>query len=212
MDSNTMTNNLTFAFQDPMTPKGYIPGCFQVNNKKLKALRPNLFKLSHFMFGNSMDHKPFTLQFMREGDVQPAIVISLDPLLVACYSDELDAVTVQYLPSELIPKLKLQMYSKLLTVNGYGKRPTKDVTLGPKALGNYASVTSIIADLYTDDTLRLNTLKNAFEEEWWNHTVNLGRKYLEDHPGMARNGIGNRNDLAKPIKNIKFKMKFRLYP
>jgi hypothetical protein len=55
-------------------------------------------------------------------------------------------------------------------------------------------------------------LKNAFEEEWWNHTVNLGRKYLEDHPGMARNGIGNRNDLAKPIKNIKFKMKFRLYP
>ena len=164
------------------------------------------------MFGNSMDHKPFTLQFMLEGDVQPAIVISLDPLLVACYSDELDAVTVQYLPSELIPKLKLQMYSKLLTVNGYGKRPTKDVTLGPNALGNYASVTSIIADLYTDDTLRLNTLKNAFEEEWWNHTVNLGRKYLEDHPGMARNGIGNRNDLAKPIKNNKFKMKFCLYP
>ena len=82
----------------------------------------------------------------------------------------------------------------------------------PKALANYASITSIIADLYTDDTLRLNTLKNAFEEEWWNHTVNLGRKYLEDHPGMARNGIGNRNDLAKPIKNIKFKMKFRLYP
>lgn len=212
MDSNNMTNNLTFAFQTPMAPKGYIPGRFQVNNKKLKALRPKLFKFSHFIFGSSMDHKPFTLQFMREGDVQPAVVISLDPLLVACYSDELDAVTVQYLPSELIPKLKLKMYSKLLTVNGYGKRPTKDVTLGPNALGNYASVASIIADLYTDDTLRLNTLKNAFEEEWWNHTVNLGRKYLEDHPGMARNGIGNRNDLAKPIKNIKFKMKFHLYP
>lgn len=212
MDSYNMTNELTFAFQNPMEPKGYIPGRFQVNNKKLKALRPALFKFSHFMFGNSMDKKPFTLQFMREGDVQPAVVISLEPLLVACYSDELDAVTVQYLPGELISKLNLQMYSRLLTVNGYGKRPTKDVTLGPNALGNYAGVASIIADLYTDDTRRLNALKGAFEEEWWNHTLNLGRQYMEAHPGMARNGIGDRNDLAKPIKKIKFKTKLHLYP
>lgn len=148
MDSNNWMNHLTFAFQNPMAPRGYVPGQFTVNMKKLKALRPDLFKFSSFMFGNSMDAKPHTLKFMREGDVQPAVVISLEPLLVACYSDELDAVTIQYLPSELISKLGLKMYSRLLTVNGYGKRPNKDVTLGPNALGNYAGVSSIITDFH----------------------------------------------------------------
>lgn len=212
MDSNNWMNNLTFAFQNPMARRGYVPGQFSVNMRKLKALRPNLFKFSSFMFGNSMDAKPYTLKFMREGDVQPAVVMSLDPLLVACYSDELDAVTLQYLPSELVPKLRLQMYSRLLTVNSYGKRPNKDVTLGSNALGNYAGVASIIADLYTDDYPRLNALKASFEEEWWNHTIRLGREYMAEHPGMARNGIGFRDAEAKPINKIKFKTKMKLYP
>lgn len=212
MDANNITNNLTFAFRDPIAQRGYIPGRFTVNNRKLKALRPNLFKFSNFMFGNSMDAKPYTLKQMREGDVQPAVVMSLDPLLVACYSDELDAVTIQYLPKELITKLNLQMYSRLLTVNSYGPRPNKDITLGPKALGNYASIATIIADLYTDDYQRLNSLKASFEEEWWNHTISLGRQYMESHPNMARNGIGYRNAESKPTNKIKFKTKMKLYP
>ena len=212
MDSNNFTGYNTQPFEDPFASRGYQPGWFSVNMRKLKALRPKLFKFSSFLFGNTMDAKPYFIQLMEQGDIQPAVVVSLEPLLVSCYSDELDAVVLLYLPNELIQKLGLKMYSRLLTVNSYGTRPNKDVTRGPKALGNYASIATVIADLYTDDVQRLMTKKAEFSEEWWNRTIQLGRQYMEDRPGMARNGIGYYAAVAKPISKIKFKTKMRLYP
>lgn len=53
MGSYNMMNNVSFAFQDPIAQRGYVPGQFTINMRKLKALRPNLFKFSSFMFGNS---------------------------------------------------------------------------------------------------------------------------------------------------------------
>ncbi len=212
MDSNNFMGYNMQPFQDPFKNRGYHPGWFSVNMRKLKALRPNLFKLSSFLFANTLDAKPYFIQQMEQGDIQPAIVICLEPLLVSCYSDELDAVVLLHLPSELISKLGLQMYSRLLTVNKYGTRPHKDLTLGPKAMGNYASFSPIIADLYTDNFQRLSVKKAEFSEEWWNRTIQLGRQYMEDRPEMARNGIGYPGAVSKPISKIRFKTKMKLYP
>src|SRR5688572_27161776 len=53
------------------------------------------------------------------GDSRAACVISMDPLLVVAYTDELDCVAMLSFPSWLIEEHRLRLGSRLLTVNTY---------------------------------------------------------------------------------------------
>lgn len=207
-------NYVPFPDQPVFRPGAYNPGLFKLNREKLKKLRPQIFGPLNAMFGNRFNNPSYMSVILNDGDMQTAVVVSLDPLLVACYTDEMDAVVLQYFPAELGQKLGFELGTRLITVNSYNGlgtvRKNKDLYPGPRASGKYKSVGPVIADLYTDDVQRLMNKKAEIPEAWWEHTAELGMRYIEEHPGVARNGLGFQFADAKPIERIKFNTRVRL--
>ena len=77
---------------------GYNPGRFKVSMKKIKSLfvELNLTKAEIKSVKKNLFNIKRTL---KSGDMQLAKVISLEPLLIACFSDEFDSVLIYEYPS-----------------------------------------------------------------------------------------------------------------
>lgn len=206
-------NFVPFPDQKHFTPGAFNPGLFSLNKEKLKRLRPQIFGLSA-LTNHNLDHVAYIMNQMNDGDMQPAVVVCVDPLLVACYNDEFDAVTLLYFPARLGRRYGWELYHRLMTVNAYNGfgllRRNKDIDPGPRASTRFKSVGPLVADLYTDDVERLERKKREVPAGWWDYTIQLGEKYMREHPGMARDGLGFRFEDARPIAGIKENPKLRL--
>jgi hypothetical protein len=187
------------------------PGLFSLNKQKLKALRPQLFWPQNILTNSSVDNPAAIEALLNDGDIQPAVVVSVRPLLVACYSDEMDAAVLLCFPDGLAGKYGLKEGSRLLTVNGYTAAfGARDIERGPGYCGRWKAFGPIVADFYTDDTVRLTAQKLQIPEELWAYVEQLGRKYMADRPGMARNGLAYRFRNPQPIDRIRWNSKISL--
>ena len=74
----------------------------------------------------------FVMNALFYGDTQPAIVVSVNPLLIAAYSDEMDAVVMLRFPMEFVEKYNLSVGSRLTTSNVYftGNQFASDIFVG----------------------------------------------------------------------------------
>ena len=89
-------------------------------------------------------------------------------------------------------------------------KANKDLDCGPRNCGKFKAYAPVIADLYTDNTERLERKKREIPQELWDYTAALGRQYLLNHPGIARDGLGYPYADAMPIETIKFNSKAQL--
>ena len=72
-------------------------------------------------------------KYINMGDLQPAFVYSLEPLIIACFTDEFDDVILLQYPKEYIEKYNLKENDKLVTSNVYWekrKTPYNDIVPG----------------------------------------------------------------------------------
>lgn len=191
---------------------GYNPGNFKLSKSKLKALRPDIFSLKQLLCSEK-DTPSFIEEQLAQGDIQPAVVVSTNPLLVACYSDDMDAVVLMCLPTDYGMYRYYEIGTRLLCVNAYDMldkgRKNMDIIEGPHSSHEHSLFGPIIADLFTDDIKRLESIKVMIPDEVWKYVESLGRQYMEVNPGMARNGLGNRFYDAVPIANIQFNPKLK---
>lgn len=141
---------------------------------KLRALDPDVFADDRVPHARIHEHLGF-------GDSRAAVVASVQPLLVAAYTDEIDCVVLLRFPDFLTAAYGLEVGSRLLTVNTYdrGRGHSPDITPGPYDLGRWASYYPLIADFLTDDLDVVATRKAAITEDEWQHTVRLGQAYLD---------------------------------
>jgi hypothetical protein len=168
------------------------PGNVILSEKKLKVLRPDLFgrrkKKSNFNIEPSKE-----IDYIREhlscGDSQPAIVISLNPLLIAAYSDDIDCVAVLNFPSYFAKDYSLQIRSKLITVNTYMRNPPyqKDLIPGPNARAWFGFY-PLIANFLSDSTKNIQNHINRIPEDHWNYIFRLGNEYMKRFPNIYRSG------------------------
>lgn len=93
---------------------------------KLRALEPELFEDRTFKCdpGCDADHPAEEMrerfeEYLAQGDSRAAMVVSLEPLVVAALSDDLDAAVLLRFPPELASRYELAVGSRLLTVNTY---------------------------------------------------------------------------------------------
>lgn len=145
------------------------------------------------MLGLSLLHRTTTAWYLEEGIARAAVVMQLDPLLVAAYSDELDAVLMLRWPTWLVEAHRLETGARLLTINAYepGRRVVADITPGPRANGQCSNMQALIADFYTDDAERLAACRVAITEEEWQRCETMGRDHLERFNHRARcGGVG----------------------
>ena len=193
----------------------YNPGKFKMDKKLVKQLRPEVYSFKQTM--TDLGDLPSMLKdSMKKGDTQPAVVVSVDPLLVACFAADMDAVALLCLPTEYGMLRNYQVGTKLLTVNSYDldkmnkKRRSEDIFEGEHTSGRFRMYGPLIADLYTKNTKRLEEIKAQIPEEVWNYVAELGEEYMTRNPGMARNGLGNSFCTAVPISEITFHPKMKL--
>ncbi len=188
------------------------PGLFKLDKKKLKKLRPETFNFIRMMFVGNDSSSNYSVQ-LNDGDIQTAVVVSVDPLLVACYTDDMDAVVLQCYPKELGEKMGWQLNTRLVTTasyNGLGTvRRNKDIFEGPNSKKKFKSYGPIIADLYATDMAYVERKKSEIPDVLWEKTAELGKEYMIKHPGIARNGLGYPFKDSKKISDIKFSSRIK---
>lgn len=206
-----MKRNASYKDCDLYRPGAFNPGLFKLNKKKLKDLRPQIFGLR--LGQKNIDTWQNIHTQLNDGDIQPALVMSASPLLVACYADDMDAVAMHCFPEELGRKLGWTPGRQLIVTAAYNRplmKANRDLDCGPRSSGRFRAYGPIVADLYTDNTERLERKKREISMEMWTHVERLARQYMANHPGMARNGLGYPYADAEPIEEIKFNAHIKL--
>ncbi|MDD7794185.1 hypothetical protein [Clostridium sp. 'White wine YQ'] len=162
-----------------------------VSNDKLKYLRADLFKskMHPYSILNHFKIKKFRKLF-QSGFPEPAIVVSLNPLLIAAYSEDLDCVAILSYPRSLIKEYKLTISTRLLTLNTYktGNRYDEDIIPGENPMGLWVGFTPNIAEFLSDDTEAINIKKKSIPEDYWGRVFELGLKYVDTYPSVNRVG------------------------
>ncbi len=201
----------SFKDSDVFQPGQFNPGLFDTNKKKAKKFYPYAYWQLLSLNAPTAEQPGGIVSQMNDGDLSTGVVMSIDPLLVACYCDDFDAVALYCYPTELGTKMNWTIGTRLLIVNwfdGYGKiKKNKDLDFGPRCNYKHKTFGSLIAELFTDNTERIARKKSEIPEEMWQYTETLGKQYMAAHPGVARNGCGPRFKDAQPIEKLKMKCK-----
>lgn len=174
------------------------PGNIKLSYEKLCSFHPELFtyqglwnrwrkifnKDQIFWHTRHREH-------METGDSRAALVISVNPLLIAAYTDELDCIAMLQFPDGLVHSYNLYVGKKLLTVNiyWYGDALATDLENGPSAFHRYANFSPLIAEFLTHDQHRTEQLKSQISEQEWARAYDLARVYIEKNGFQARDGL-----------------------
>lgn len=128
-------------------------------------------------------------EHLKMGDARSAVVVQLNPLLVASYSDDLDAVVILQFPQWLVKTHTLKVGSRLLAINTFNRVVEgTDIVRGPDALHPYKNVFPIIAEFVCDNPDQVSQAKAAIPETEWQHCLSLGQSYRQQYPTRIRNG------------------------
>ena len=143
---------------------------------------------SYWMGAVSLKHVWF-------GDSRAAVVVDTNPLLVASYSDDLDAVVVLQFPQWLVKEHHLETGAKLGAVNTFVRdRPVgTDIVRGPKALHDYKNVLSNHQVDFADRRSGSRAAKSrsrSSDEEWrgiaWNWAKPTASNFLPESATARR--------------------------
>src|SRR5262249_20807501 len=94
----------------------------RMSEEKLKRFCPSLYISSgvwgslRCVFWDGLALRYYIRDMLIHGDSRAAVVVSTSPLLVACYSDDLDGVCVLRFDEELAEEHHLRAGSRLVTV------------------------------------------------------------------------------------------------
>ena len=116
--------------------------------------------------------------------------MSLDPLLVAVYTPDIDCVVLLNFPTKLVKMYNLHLESRLISINTYGRKKDyqKDIIPGPRKTNPWTSITPTIGDFVSDDIEIINKRKGEIEEDKWRRTYDLAKEYIHIFPNVYRDG------------------------
>jgi hypothetical protein len=170
----------------------------RLSDEKLRLLHPELYgsrasavKLrmgKHLL--NAAQTRLMLAEHLSFGDSRAAIVILVEPLIVAAYTDEQDAVLLLRFPDFLADSYCLTRCSKLITTNTYGKgsRMAADIIPGPASTGRWTNFYPIIADFLSDDLQLISRRKSAISESEWRRTTHFAEEALLRPQVLIRDG------------------------
>ncbi len=172
------------------------PGGITLSHDRLRCLRPDLYGGVGFFMAvlrwltNEVPQKTYLREHLMHGDSRAAVVMSINPVLIAAYTDEFDCIALLQFEPWVAKTFRLQSGARLLTVNTYKSYKTHDPDLdwGRGAASQWSGFHPLIADFLTDDTAALAGGKQRITEAEWRRAHELGVAYIIAHPGIARDG------------------------
>ncbi len=168
------------------------PGGFRLSRRRYKKLRGGILGwLVHFVaFFRRVNVYERVEDQLKHGDTRAAVVMRLQPLLVAAYTDELDCVTLLKFPQSLVREFDLSVGSRLLTCNYYHAEDElpADMKPGSGDTGCWTNFHPIIADFLSDDQDQIERRKREIAEDEWARCNDMGKGYLRHFGEWARDG------------------------
>ncbi|QJX01040.1 hypothetical protein [Frigoriglobus tundricola] len=178
------------------------PGRLRLSDAKLKRLCPSLFLttglggFARCFFGDGLGTRMYVRDMLVHGDSRAAVVLSIDPVLVACYCDDSDAVCVLGFQKTELGDVELCVGDRLLTVlNSMALgRPARagevagDLVQGDRANPHYINFWPLVAEFLTDDRDAIERPKAAITKEEYARCRALGQEHLRRLPGAVRDG------------------------
>ena len=185
-------------------PIGAHPQTLTISHAKLKALQPELYSPRswrkflredgyHLSSANEDAEywKEYIAENLHRGDYDAAVVVAKDPLQIAAFARELDCVVMLRFSGQFASKYDLQIGARLLAVNIYLEWNfflPEDLHPGPNQTGKYRNFAPLIADFLTDDVEIIHHTKAGISDAEWSRVEALGKEYLKQNEGKARDG------------------------
>jgi hypothetical protein len=177
------------------------PGNVTISLRKLYKLQPELSSWQSWMafvlrngtgFGIS---RKFWLTHISEhllyGDSRAAMVVKVDPLLIAAYTDEMDCVVLLKFESSLCRDYNLKPGTRLLTVNTYSDLRfgyAQDITPGEAARDRWGNMSPMIAEFLSDDVDTIESRKSQIADNEWMRLETLAKDNISKMGMAARDG------------------------
>lgn len=158
-------------------------GHFHVDDRKLRAMFPG--------FNFSQDHVGAINDHLDRGDSRAALVASIEPLVVSCYSDELDAVILVEFPAKLAQQYELKAGDKLIASWTYPRRSefASDIEPGESYLGRQKNGIPYVADFFSDSQEKIARRKAGVSDAEWKRTRELTGPALRRAAGKYRSAF-----------------------
>ena len=172
------------------------PGGIRLSHEKMRQFHPEMYAAGGFL-GFLRRLSPLQKfwkiraeEHLMHGDSRAALVVAVKPLIVAAYTDELDCVALLQFPDSLVQQYKLQLGTRLLTVNLYsrGGALTGDLENGPASHHRFCNFSPFIAEFLSDDTDRIERRKRGIGEAEWSRTLELAKAYPKKFGKRFRDG------------------------
>lgn len=151
------------------------PGMLPMSKQKYRGIVNDFLNLDVVRFNEVITKFPFINENFIYGDTQPAIVVSMSPLVISAYSDELDAVLFLKFPEKLGLSYNLRRGMRLTAANTYpsSKTVAKDIFPGQNYNGNFKDFTPMIHLFFSYDDERALALTSHFGEDVWAYVERL---------------------------------------
>jgi hypothetical protein len=180
------------------------PGGIRLSHEKMRQFHPEMYASGGFV-GFLRRLSPLQKfwkiraeEHLMHGDSRAALVVAVSPLVVAAYTDELDCVALLQFPDSLVQQYKLQLGTRLLTVNLYsrGLMLASDLENGPASHRRYNNFDPFIAEFLSNDKVRIEQRKREISDAEWTRTYQLARAYPSKFGRRFRDG--RPKNCAKP--------------
>lgn len=173
-------------------------GCLSASDAKLRRLHPEIYGIRGLLHKwlypgrgvTAHEAREVTRRRLEVGDGRAAVVLSVEPLLIAAYSDDMDCVAILRFDSWLTQTYGLKRGSRLLTVNTYDDTGpvARDLAEGDDSLQHWTNFHPLIAEFLTDETDKIAERKRAIDPEEWKRTAELGLAMMKQTGFRARDG------------------------
>ena len=133
----------------------------------------------------------FVTRALFYGDTQPALVVSTSPLLIAAYSDEMDAVVMLQFPEDFAEQYHLTVGTRLTTSNVYfdGASIAEDIHVGEKYSRQYADFVPIVQLFLGKKDDKIMQKVYLFSADVWQTVSEKANEYARRYPDCYRNGF-----------------------
>lgn len=177
-------------YVDPNTVAS-TPTSMNLSRDKFVHLRDEVLRISPFK--KIYYNKQFKRinQYLLNGDTQPAVVVSLDPLIISAYSTDMDAVLLLRFPKELVNMYNLKKGMRLVTTNIYyeGDKVAKDIIPGEEYTHDWVNYVPMIPLFLCDDEAALRQLPEMFDEMLWTKVIRMTEEKSANKKIKCRDGF-----------------------
>ena len=184
-------NAVDFEFEINYDSGASVPGNLSISKNKAKYLM-GLYK-------NICDKKFFKKRLkeaeglLKNGDVQPGVVVSLSPLKIFAYSDVFSGGVMLTYPMELVDLYHLEKEQKVIFINNYYDKGMYsyryDLLLGEEPATDFRDVIPLLALFFSEEDDKINSHLSKIDEEEWCKVYNKIDLYKEKFGEYAREGM-----------------------